>query len=213
MAGCVEKGASVIDVGTDHGLIPVWLVQEEVAKKVFATDLRPGPLLHAKELVVDTETEEFITLRVCNGLDGFSAVDTDTVIISGLGGENIAEILSSAPWTKENVRLILQPQSKSDVLRRWLLKNGYAVQSERLVEDAGYLYQILCVRGGDGEPYTEAELHTGRFDQVKNEPMFGPYLEKLRVRAQKAAPYDEDAYELLRQYDEMKERLCHDEGL
>lgn len=213
VAGCVEKNSTVIDVGTDHGLVPVWLVQAGIAGKIYATDLKPGPLHRAGELVRETETERFITLRVCDGLDGFSSADADTVIVSGMGGENITGILSRAPWTKDGASLVLQPQSKSDVLRRFLLENGYTVQSEHLVEDAGRFYQILCACGGKGEAYTEAELYTGRFEQVKDEPLLRPYLEKLSTLAQKAAPYDENACGLLRQYDTLKKRLYHDESM
>ena len=213
VAGCVEKNSTVIDVGTDHGLVPVWLVQAGIAGKVYATDLKPGPLHRAGELVRETKTERFITLRVCDGLDGFSAADADTVIVSGMGGENIAGILSRAPWTKDGVRLVLQPQSKSDALRRFLLENGYTVQSEHLVEDAGRFYQILCACGGEGKSYTEAELYTGRFEQVSDEPLMLPYLERLSARVRKAAPYDENSRGLLRQYNEMKMRLYHDKNM
>ena len=213
VAGCVEKNSTVIDVGTDHGLVPVWLVQAGIAGKVYATDLKPGPLHRAGELVRETETEEFIKLCICDGLDGFGAADADTVIVSGMGGENIAGILSRALWTKDGVHLILQPQSKNDTLRRFLLENGYTVQSEHLVEDTGRFYQILCACGGKGEAYTEAELYTGRFEQVRDEPLLSSYLEHLSARVRKAAPYDEKARGLSRQYNEMKMRLYRDKDM
>lgn len=213
VANCVSRGARVIDVGTDHGQIPVWLVQAGISPKVYATDIRPGPLRRARELTEETETEDFIELRICDGLDGFADGDADTIIISGLGGESIVGILSRAAWVKNGVMLILQPQSKIEVLRRWLSENGLLVISERLVRDGGRIYPVLCAEGGTAAFYTQAEFFMGLYDQVKDEALFIEYLEALCIRARKAASFDAEAAELLRQYDAMKERLTHDNGL
>ena len=185
----------MIDVGTDHAMIPVWLAQNGRAAHIWASDIREGPLRGAAALIEKTETGNRIELRQTDGLRGFSAADGDTVILAGMGGETMISILSAAPWTRDGVLLILDPQSKQAELRRFLWENGYAVQSERLVRDAGRIYPILTAQGGRGEAYTPAELHTGLLSQIGGDPLFGEYLDGLIRRAAEAAPFDPAAEE------------------
>jgi tRNA (adenine22-N1)-methyltransferase len=207
VAAYVPAGARLIDVGTDHGQLPVWLVQTGRVPHAWASDVRPGPLESAARLVAETETGNKIHLRRTDGLQGFGPADGDTITIAGMGGETMVSILSAAPWTKKDTLLILEPQSKQAVLRHWLCENGYAVQTEALVQDAGRIYPILQVRGGAVPDYALAELHTGLYSQIAREPLFAPYLEQLIARARSAAPYDAQAQELLVELERMKERL------
>ena len=209
VAECVPAGASVIDVGTDHAMIPVWLVQTGRCSRVLATDIRSGPLENAASLIQKTETGDHIRLMQTDGLAGVGPEDGDTVILAGMGGETMISILYAAPWTREGARLILEPQSKKAELRQFLGANGYRVTAERLVKDAGRIYPILCAEGGEAERYTEAELHLGRLSQVGNDPLFGEYLDVMRAQVVKAAPYDVSAARLLAEYDEIKRRLGH----
>lgn len=206
VAELVYNGARVIDVGTDHALVPVWLVQTGRASHVWASDLRQGPLDSALRLVTETGTGSRIDLRLTNGLHGFGPEDADTVIIAGMGGETMVAILSEAAWVR-NVRLILEPQSKQATLRRWLAENGYTAETERLVADAGRLYPVLTVLAGSSPPYTEAEYHTGLWTLIRDDPLLGKYLDQLMRRTASAAPYDPSAEALLDDFRHMKERL------
>lgn len=206
MAELVPPGARVIDVGTDHAMIPVWLAQTGRAAHIWASDLRKGPLESAKALVEETDTGDLIELRLTDGLRGFTAADGDTVIIAGMGGETMVSILSAAAWTKDHILLILEPQSKQAELRRFLVDNGYRIHRERLVKDAGRLYPILTASGGASPDYTAAELYTGHFSQLKDEPLFGELLAALKKRAAAAAPYDENAAALWKEYQRLEER-------
>ena len=206
VAELVQKGARVIDVGTDHALLPVWLIQTGRASHVWASDLRQGPLDSAARLVTETGTGDRIALRLTDGLHGFGPADADTVIIAGMGGETMVSILSEAPWVRD-VRLILGPQSKQATLRRWLAENGFNAETERLVADAGRLYPILTVLAGSSPPYTEAEYHTGLWQLIRDDPLLGRYLDQLMRRASSAAPYDPCAEALIDEFRQMKERL------
>ena len=208
----VPAGARVADVGTDHAMVPVWLVQSGRADSVLATDIRSGPLQSAAALVEKTGTGGHIRLLQTDGLAGIGPADADTVILAGMGGETMLAILSAAPWTKRDTLLILQPQSKRAALRLWLTDNGYLIEAERLVEDAGRVYPIMRVRGGVSPAYTAAELHLGRLDQIGPDPLFARYLNAARASAAKAAPYDGEAAALLREYDDIKRRLDHADG-
>lgn len=207
VADCVPLGARIIDVGTDHAMIPVWLTQTERIVYAWASDIRPGPLQSARRLIEETACEDGISLRLTNGLQGFGPEDGDTVIIAGMGGETMMNILSDAPWTKENTLLVLEPQSKQALLRSFLRDNGYAVEREFLVEDAGRIYPIILVRGGREEAYTPGELHVGRFDLIGSDPLLGKYLDGLMRRLAPAVGHDSDAADLMAEFKTMKERL------
>ena len=205
VAELVPQNARVIDVGTDHAMLPVWLVQTRRAAHVFASDIRSGPLENAARLIRETDTGEQIELRQTDGLQGFSREDGDTVVIAGMGGETMVSILSSAPWLRDDVLLILEPQSKQDILRRWLAANGFAITGERLVRDAGRLYPILTAVSGSMPECREIEYHTGRLTLIGNDPLIGEYLAILRKRFASAAPYDLQAKALLHDLDTMEE--------
>ena len=212
MAELVPSGAHVIDVGTDHAILPVWLIQTERAAHVWASDLRPGPLKSAARQIRETQTGDQIDLRQTDGLTGFSRSDGDTVVIAGMGGETMISILSAAPWLHDGVLLILEPQSKQDLLRRWLAENGFCIHQERLVKDAGRIYPILTAKSGTEPECAEEEYYTGCWDRIHCDPLLGEYLDTLRDRAAAAAPYDTSAKNLLMTFDGMKERLEHDNG-
>ena len=209
VAALVPPGARVIDVGTDHAMIPVWLVQAGICPLVLATDIRPGPLENAAALVEKTGTGGRIRLLLTDGLTGVEPDEWDTVILAGLGGETMVSILTAAPWARERVRLILEPQSKQAVLRRYLIENGWRIDRELLAEDAGHIYPILTAAAGQPPAYSELELHLGLLGQIEADPLFLPYLDRRKKQAVKAAPYDPAAAALLGEYGKLKRRLIH----
>lgn len=209
VAALVPPGASVIDVGTDHAMIPVWLVQAGIVRRVLATDIRPGPLENAAALVEKTGTARYIRLMQTDGLRYIEPEDWDTVILAGMGGQTMTAILSAAPWVRGRARLILEPQSKRAELRRYLVENGWRIETEHLVSDAGHIYPILTAADGQSPAYEEVELHLGRLDQIEKDPLFPAYLDRRRTQAVKAAPYDPSAAQLLGEYGKIKRRLIH----
>ena len=212
MARLVPARARVIDVGTDHAMIPVWLVQTGRCSHVLAADIRPGPLKNAASLLERTETEQSIRLMQTDGLRGIGPEDGDAVILAGMGGETMISILAAAPWTREEqTLLILEPQSKKADLRRWLGNNGYMITLEQLVEDAGRIYPILTASAGSSPEYSEAELHLGKLAQIGADPLFERYLDIMRAQAAKAALYSAEASALMHEYDKIKEKCCHDD--
>ena len=107
----VPQGSVLADVGTDHALLPAWLLLEGRIPSAIASDLREGPLARAKETVEQHGVADRVSLRLCDGLSGIQAGEADVVAIAGMGGETIAAILEQAPWTKENTLLLLQPMT------------------------------------------------------------------------------------------------------
>ena len=150
LASWVPPGARLIDVGTDHGYLPAWLIQNGRIEEAIASDLRPGPLSRAEDTARRCGVEGKMCPRLCSGLSAIGPEEGDTIAIAGMGGENIAMILSAAPWTADGWHtLLLQPQSRSEVLRRFLQDRGYRILRERLVWDRGILYPVLEARGGN----------------------------------------------------------------
>ena len=150
LAAWVPPGARLIDVGTDHGYLPAWLIQNGQIEEALASDLRPGPLSRAEDTARRCGVEGKMRLRLCPGLSAIRPEEGDTIAIAGMGGENIAMILSAAPWTADGQHtLLLQPQSRSEALRRFLQDRGYRIFREQLVWDRGILYPVLEARGGE----------------------------------------------------------------
>lgn len=154
VANTALGGRAYADIGTDHGYVPVWLVQQG-AESVTAADLRPGPLQSARESAGQHGVGERIRFVLADGLDYPCADTADTVILAGMGGETMELILSRAAWTRR-AHLVLQPQTRIDELCRWLRESGYALRGASLVRDGGRLYAVLSVRG-DGQGFDWAE--------------------------------------------------------
>ena len=138
IAAWVRQGARLADVGTDHAYLPVWLTLQGRVASAIASDLRRGPLDRAQETGRRYGVGDRITFRLGNGLAAVAPEECDTIVIAGMGGENIAQILAGAPWTADGRHtLLLQPQSRAEALRRFLAEHGYAIAREALVRDRG----------------------------------------------------------------------------
>lgn len=175
VAAMVPQGARLADIGTDHAYLPAVLVGTGQIPSAIAADLRSGPLERARQTVREQGLEEKIELRLCDGLSGIRPEEADTVVIAGMGGETIAAILAAAPWTRErNTRLILQPMSSMDDLRRWLAENGYAIKREELICEGETLYTAWWVQRGQMEPMSPAQIAAG---QNNEHPLRGAWLD------------------------------------
>jgi len=149
IADFIEDGAAVADIGTDHGYLPVYLAQSGFCRKIIASDINASSLTAARRSAENADVTEAITFVVAPGLDGVAPMEVDTVVIAGLGGETIIGILKDAPWTKlRGINLILQPQSKIDILFRFLYDNEYEIRRIRSVLDKGRYYTAVLVTGG-----------------------------------------------------------------
>jgi len=150
IAGKIDDGASVADIGTDHGFLPVYLAQNGFSGRIIASDISSASLGSALRLAEETGVAEAITFLSAPGLDSVSPVDVDTIVIAGMGGETILGILQNAPWTKQrDIKLILQPQSKVYLLSRFLYDNGYVIKETVSVTDRGKCYIIFLAAGVD----------------------------------------------------------------
>ncbi|MBQ8263282.1 MAG: SAM-dependent methyltransferase [Oscillospiraceae bacterium] len=179
MADKIEKGSRAADVGTDHGYIPAWLIQQGICEHVIASDIKPGPLQTAVNTAISAGVDDKIDFRLCSGLDAYKPDEFDAAVIAGMGGETVLSILEACPWTKDK-KLIIQPQSKLPELRCWMNKNGFAIEDAELVYDTGRIYLVWTVRGG----YTD-EKDSVLIDRQlleKRDPLLGAYLDGIIKR-------------------------------
>ena len=183
LADWVPPGARLADIGTDHGYLPVWLRLHGRVASAIACDLREGPLARARE-TGRTWGADGIDYRLGNGLAVVSPEEADAVVIAGMGGENIAAILARAPWTAGlEHTLLLQPQTRAEVLRAFLAENGYAIRREALVEDRGVLYPVMEAGGGKMS-LTLGQLHGGA--ALLHDPLGERYIIQKIIRLQTA---------------------------
>ncbi len=147
VASMVRNGALLADIGTDHAYLPVYLMQQGRIARAIAADIGEGPAASARAHIQEAGFEKCIEVRVCDGLSGVAPQEVTDIVIAGMGGETIIHILSEAPWVKTGeIRLVLQPMTKTVELRTWLLQNGFTIEEEHLINDTRHFKNHLyCV--------------------------------------------------------------------
>lgn len=155
VAGLVNKGARVADIGTDHAYLPIYLVQNGISNKVYACDVRKEPLRRAKLHIDEYGLSDKITTQLCDGLKGINKGDVDTVTICGMGGKLMKNILKAGiDKLGDNTQLVLSAQSELRDFRKYLLETGIYIKSEHmLLEDGKYYFIFDCVYNTQDEYY------------------------------------------------------------
>lgn len=199
IASLVENGVGVADVGTDHAYIPIILRRSGYKGNIIGGDINEGPIEKAKRSLSEADLSDSIELVLCDGLDGIDSTKVDTIIVAGMGGDTITGILDRGlydmpEWAqRSDYKLILQPVTKPEILRFWLINNGFLITNEKQVEENGTLYQIICARPGESPKYRDAELFTGRAEQIKDSAYFDKLLYTHIRRFKSAAESLENA--------------------
>jgi len=156
------QGDVLADIGTDHGYLPIEAVKSGICKKVVACDVRPGPLQACKKNVNLAGLSKNIEIRLGDGLKPIEKVDT--IVISGMGGMLIWNIISrDIEKAKVASRLVLQPQHDHEQLRRNLHKNGFEISHEELIKEGTRFYIILVTSyTGEITEWTDKEYFLGK---------------------------------------------------
>ncbi len=153
----------VADIGSDHALLPIYICQNS-DRRVLASDLNENPCKKAIENVSSFGLSDRITVKQADGLCQIENFAPSNIVIAGMGGELIADVLSKSGYPKASkCRLILQPMTMQDKLRRFLAENGYAVLDEVRVLDGGKYYQlIVCEYTGEKYSLTGVQEKLGQ---------------------------------------------------
>ncbi len=145
-AGFVRQDALFADIGTDHAYLPIFLLKEGRIKSAVCADINEGPLKSAKENLIANGLIDKARLVLTDGLSGLDSTPLTDIAICGMGGELIRDIIKAAPFVKdEGINLILQPMSRANILREFLLSEGFYIIKEDYVKSKGLCYVTMLV--------------------------------------------------------------------
>ena len=157
---------TIADVGTDHGFVPISAIKDYNLSHAYALDINDGPLLNCKQNIMLEGLMDKIDIIKSDGLKEFDKI-VDAIVIAGMGGELIKKILSdSLPKALKAKALILSPNKEEDLLRKFLINNGFVIALEHIIYDHNHFYEIIKAIPGDGIIYSELDIK------------YGPYLRR-----------------------------------
>lgn len=198
IASMASGGRGVADIGTDHAILPIMLRRSGYNGYIAAGDINEGPLQKARRGLYEAGIDD-VELVLCNGLDGIDSSRVDTVVVAGMGGDTITGILDRGlydipEWAeRSDYKLILHPVTKPEILRYWLVNNGFCITNETYIEDNYILCQIICAKPGESAKYKDAELYVGKYELAKCSPHFDMILDKHIKRFKSAVSGLENA--------------------
>ena len=141
----VKNGDRVADIGCDHGYLSIHLLTNGIASRCIAADINEGPLQSAMRNARKFGVASKMEFCLSDGLRNLPQ-DFDCMVCAGMGGDTMIHILEDAPWLKNgNYRMILQCQSKTPMLRRYLSESGWEITRETVLRDGRFLYTIMEV--------------------------------------------------------------------
>ncbi len=183
----IDRCNCIADIGSDHGYIPIYAVKNNLCNKAIASDINKGPVEKAKLNASSDRVSSFVDVRLGSGLKTINAGEANGVIIAGMGGNLIIDILKA---DIEKVKLldfiILQPAQNPEVLREYLYNNGYDVLKEDLCFDEGIFYELFKVKKS-----TES---IGKLDKIYYE-ISPEYIKGKEKVYYKYLDYKKDKYE------------------
>lgn len=206
IADRIPKCNILADIGTDHAYIPLYAIMKSICRKAVAADVKKGPVEIAKRNIKRYGLEDRIESRLGSGLEPLGENEAEVIVIAGMGGVLIQEILANRIQTARNARLlILQPMNMLEVLRKWLNDNGFEICDETLAEETGKIYNILIVKWtGNTEQLSNFHCYIGKGLVNRKDSLFKRYAENklklLNVRIegmQKALTQQEGLKELI----------------
>ena len=143
LANMVTPGKRVADIGCDHALVSIYLVEEGISPKVLAMDIGEGPLEAAKANIEKYGLSESIETRLSDGMKELDEGETDGAVIAGMGGITIIGILEDGLHNIINgYELVLSPQSEISEVRAFLRTHGIKIIDEEMILEDDKYYNI-----------------------------------------------------------------------
>ncbi|WP_308460523.1 tRNA (adenine(22)-N(1))-methyltransferase [Pseudomonas syringae] len=170
----VPAGARLADIGSDHGYLPVALLNRGVIAAAVAGEVALTPFCAAERTVRENDLEDQVSVRLADGLAAIEAEDAITAIsLCGMGGETIRDILEAGQARLSGQeRLILQPNGGEQPLRVWLMKHDYRIVSEEVLRENRFDYEIIVAERTGPVNYTAEELYFGPLQMQARSPAF-----------------------------------------
>lgn len=187
-ASFVRENTTLADIGTDHAYLPVWLAKSGKIKSAVAADIKEEPLLRGKATIQKYNASNKVSTRLSNGLQEFRETDADDIVIAGMGGEMIVSILKNCSWAKnESKHYILQPMTKSHILRKYLYENNFEILKEETAVADKRVYSVMLVKYTPEKiNYQEYEFYCGKLNPKEKETD-KLYIEKVITSLNKKA--------------------------
>ena len=186
VASLVRKNRVVADVGTDHAYVVAYLIENGITERAIASDINKGPLENARHTLVECGIEDKVSLILSDGLKNIPENSCEDIVIAGMGGILISEILENAPWIKnDNMHIIAQPMTHAEVLRKWLFENGFEIRKEVVSTDGKRLYVAISAEyTGVETEKSKACCYVGELYK-NNDELSEKYIEKILLSLQK----------------------------
>ncbi|HOM03834.1 MAG TPA: class I SAM-dependent methyltransferase [Acetivibrio sp.] len=183
IADITPKCNIVCDIGTDHAYIPIYLVMNKKCQKALACDVRKGPISFADKNIAEYGLSQYIKTRVGDGLDPIEDSEVDVIIIAGMGGQLIKEILEKGFAKAQKARtLVIQPMNAIELIRQWLYENGFDIFDEKLAKEEDRIYNAMAVKWtGKAKSKEEAYYYIGE-KLFENRDSLLPELIEKRIR-------------------------------
>lgn len=165
-ADFVRHDSRLADIGTDHALLPVWLLLNNKIKSAVACDINELPLNSGRECVEKYSLTDKVDLRLSDGLTNVKEDEADDIVIAGMGGELIVKILDDCKWIKSTDKhLILQPMTKYEKLTEYLYNNGFEIDCQKACYADKKYYTVMSVYyTGNNTEYEYSDLFIGKLD-------------------------------------------------
>lgn len=179
IANLVEKGKSVIDIGTDHGLVPLYLAKNNISKDIIATDISAKSLKKLED-ELDKNLENIIKTEVCDGLDGIDIKENQIAIIAGMGAITIIDILSKdIDKVRKLEYVICEGNIGNEKLRKFLNENNFIIDRDFLIKDGRKHYDIIRFKNGSDRKLSLGEIYFGKFIYSENNPLLMKRIEQI----------------------------------
>ncbi|MBM7554743.1 tRNA (adenine(22)-N(1))-methyltransferase [Thalassobacillus pellis] len=167
VADQLPAGANFADIGSDHAYLPCYVCLNDSDAKAIAGEVNEGPYQSALREVKEHNLEGRISVRKGDGLSVVKPGEAEQVVIAGMGGTLIAEILEKGIEVLDYTdRVIAQPNVDAKSVRKWLIANGFQITGEKIVEEGGHIYEIVIADRSEGyhnDTFSERELYFGPF--------------------------------------------------
>lgn len=209
VAGLVPENVRLADVGTDHGYVPIWLLEQGRISSAIAMDVNRGPLLRARENRDKYGFQKVMELRLSDGLEKLEPGEADALLIAGMGGPLMIRILEAGWQTVKSIpTLVLQPQSEIPAVRRYLIENGFCIDDEIMLKDEGKYYMAMKVSHGYSREWSETEYLFSRYLLDQRHPVLKEFLMKeKRIYSEIEKKLTESGLASTERYSEVTEYL------
>ena len=185
VAAFVPPGCRLADIGSDHGYLPARLLLDEQIAWAVAGEVNQEPALRAVQTARLCGLTDRMQVRVGSGLTVLQPGEVDTVVIAGMGGSTIIDILQSEPAVVASLtRLILQPNVAAAAVRQWLHEHGWCIKDEALAKENDIIYEVIMAVPGAAEPLHPLAAELGPVLLQRQPILFPEWVEKAIAKRQ-----------------------------